>query len=423
MSIKLNIIITLITLSIIVIYKIFQRKKYNKVYKDTLYYKTNKLIKILYLLSILIFLILIILNIFTTESTLSFKTILNIILNSLSISILLTPLTIDNLYITYFKDEEKYSHIKTIITNKIDKKLLSKFKKANINIILLSEDTQDLKLNTIEEKDFKKSYLSKNIHIKTDNLKLLDKYINKENTIKEFKNLNSLYETIYKARGTHDNYIRNLKYILFTYLSIIVSFIFFICMGFPLIYNLSLALILKLFTILTSNYIYKYLPYDKDIMERKVKDKNILLGKQEIFFTIIQSFCISFAASIPYMYTLSQGATQALGNTLYFLIFIYAELFMIFSNLSDSFILVNIFKSIKNLRLVLFTIISILLVLFFNFIGIFETRNVYLKNNISSFIFSFIPIIFNELTKLSRYLSMKGKKKHELKNNKKHKRS
>lgn len=418
-----NLIISAILLVLIIILNIYQKRKSSEIYKDTLYKKSNKLKKILYLLSCLTFIVVLIINLIVLGNDPSIKTTITYLVNSLSMLILISPLTLSNLYINYFKNEEKLSHTKTIITNKIDDKLLKKFKKADINIILLSKEKQNLKLKVIEETQIKKSLLTKNIHINTDNLNILDKLINKENTIKEFKNIKKLYNDIYNARGTHDNYIRNIKYIIRTYLSLIISYIFLLIMGFPVVYNILLVIILKIFTILTSTLVYKKLPYDKDIMERKVKNKKILLGKQETFLTIIESFCVSFAITLPYMFVLSQGSSQELANTLYYIVFIYIELFLTFSNISDSFIIINIFQSIKNIRLIFYTIISILLVLFFNYTSIFNTRNIYLQNNLSSILFSLVPVIFIELTKLSRYLSMKGKKKNELKNNKKQRRS
>lgn len=416
MSQIINIAISAILLIILIIHNIYQKKKYKNVYKDVLYKKTNKIIILLYILSFILFIIVLITNIILTDNSLS---TLSYIINALSISILVFPLTLSNLYIKSFNEEEKISHTKTIITNKLNKEQYIKFKKAGINIILLSKEKNKLKLPIIEENEIDKSILIKNIQIKTNNLNILDKLYNKDNTIIEFNSLEKTYNNLYLARGTHDNYIRNFKYIIRSYTSLIISYIFLIIMGFPAIYNLLLVLILKTFTIITSQYVYRKLPYDKDIMERKVKNKNILLGTQEFFFNLIESFCISFAVLIPYMYMLSQGGSQPLGNTLFFIVYLSSQLFIIYSNLSDSFILINIFKNIKNIRLIIYTIITILLIIFFNYCNIFETRNIYLQNNIAAILFGLIPTAFIELTKLSRYLTVKGKKKNESKNNKK----
>ena len=418
-----NIIISIILFCIIIIFNVYQKKRVKNIYKDTLYNKISNLKKILYIFSIITFIIVLILNIVIYGNITDTKTTISYIVNALSICILTSPITISNLYICYFKDEERISHIKTIVTNNINSNLLKKFKKADINIIYLSSKENDFKLKTIEEKDIQKSLLTKNIQIKTDNLNIIDNLINKENTIKEYKNTTELYNKIYNARGTHDNFIRGLKYTIRTYLAIIISYILLLIMGFPFTYNLLLAIILKIFTIITTNIIYKKMPYDKDIMERKVKDKNVVLGKQELLFTIIESFYISFVITLPYMYIMSQGGTQEFANTTYYLIFIYSELFIIYSNISESFILINIFKSFKNIYLILYSIFNILIILLLNFTTIFNTRNIYLHNNISCILFSLIPIVFIEITKLARYFTLKGKKKNENKNNKKQRRS
>ena len=43
-----------------------------------------------------------------------------------------------------FNDEENYSHIKTITTNIYDKDITDKLNKADINVILLSEEKTKL---------------------------------------------------------------------------------------------------------------------------------------------------------------------------------------------------------------------------------------------------------------------------------------
>lgn len=419
MTTNTNLIISLIILILIIIHNLYQKKKYNNSYKSNLYQKTKKLKIYLYILSALSFIICIIINLIINGNDPSIKTTITYLINSLSIAIIISPLTISNLYIYSFKDEEKYSHTKTLITNIFNKKLYRKIIKAGINIIYLSEKTPDYKLKTINESEIKKSLLSKNIHIKTTNLRILDKIINKENTLKEFNNLESLYQRIEQSRGIHDNYIRSINYIIRTYLTLIITYISLLIAGFPIEYNILTVMILKALTIITTEHIYKNLPFDTDIMERKVKDKNIFIGTQEILFTIFESFCISFTCTIPYMYALSQGGSQVLGNTMYLIIFIYIQLFIVFSKISDSFILINIFKSYKNIRLIIYTIICILMIVALNLTPILNTRNIELQNNMACLLFSLIPIIFIELIKLARYSTKKGKKKNELKNNKK----
>ena len=408
-------IISLILFIIIILHTIVENKKYKEAYKDTLFKKVKKLQITLYILSFIAFFICLIINV-SNQAILNTTTI---ILNCISIVILILPLSLNNLYLKYFKDEEKYSHIKTIVTNIYHKKLYKEFNKADINIIYIGKESPDNKIKTIEEKDIKVSLLKKNLHINTTNKKIVDKYLKDNTSIKEFDNLDNIYNIIKNARGTHDNFIRSLTYILRTYLSLIISYLLLLAAGFPIEYNLLCILSIKVLTIITSHYLYKKLPHDKDIMERKVKDKNILLGTQEIFLTTIEAFVIAFVCLVPYMYAISQGGTQALGNTLYLVTFICTQVLITFSKLNDSFFIINIIKSYKNLRLIIYTIFSIILVILFNKTTLLNTRNIELQNNISCLVLSLIPIIFVELTKLARFSTKKGKKKHELKNNKK----
>ena len=418
-----DLIISLCLFIFIIIINFIIIKKKSITYKSKLYQKTSNLVKFLYLITFLLFVISLIINLTINGNNPSTKATITYIVNSLSIAILCLPVSLQNLYRINFKDEEKFSHIKTIVTNIIDKKYLKKFTKAGINLIILSKENTDIKINTINEEEINKKALTKNILIKTDNPKIIEKYINKEDTLYEFNNLNIPYEKIKKARGVHDNYIRTIKYLMITYLPLILSYFCLSLLGFPTIYNLLLVILLKIFTMLTSNFLYRHLPYDKDIMERKVKDKNILFGKQELFLTIIISFFIFFAITLPYMSSLSQGGSIQLANTLFILVFIYSNLFLTFSTLSDSPLIINIIKSYKNIRLIIFLIICILLIVIFNFTTYFNTRNIYLHNNISCILFGLISIIIIEITKLARFTSLKGKKKNESKNNKKYKRS
>lgn len=423
MTTTINLIIASLLLILIIIYKIYQKKKYKDSYKSDLYNKSQKLIHILYLFSLLVFIIMFFLNLIIYKEYASSKSTLTYIINALSVAILVMPLSLHNLYISSFKDEEKYSRIKTIVTNIFDPKLIKKFNKAHINVLILTTEKVDTKIKTISEDEYEKKFLTKTLIIKTSNKKFLNKDINKENTIFEFDNLKNTYHKIYQARGVHDNYIRTIKYLITIYLPLVLSYIFLSLMGFPVIYNLLLVIILKLLTVLSSDYIYKKLPFDTDIMTRNVKPKNILIGKQEIILTVFNAFCIFFACTIPYMFTISQGSSEALSLTLFIITYIYSNIFLIFSLLSESFFPINIIKSLKSIRIIIYVLACIGFSLIINFTTYFDTRNIYLKNYFACVLFGMIPILIFETTKLARFTTMKGKKKNELKNNKKRKRS
>lgn len=421
MTTNINLIISLILLILIIVYNIFLKKKYNNSFKSEIYTKTKKIKIILYIVSIIMFFVSLIINILIYGIENNLNTTITYIINALSITILFMPLSLSSLYEKNFKDEEKYSHKKTIITNLIDLKYIKKFNKAGINVIILTEEETDLKIKKIEESEIEKKYLSKNIIIKTSNRKSIDKLIIKEDVYYEFNDLSDAYKKIYHARGVHDNYVRTLKYLITTYLPLFLSYIFLNIISFPIYYNILLIIILKIFTIISSNYLYKNLPYDIDLMKRKPKSRNIIFGSQELAFTILESFLIFFMLNIPYMFVQSQGGTQAFANTLFYVIFIYSNLFITYSYLSEANIIKNIFKSLKNIRMIIFTIICILISLLFNFTTYFNTRNIELHNFIACISFGLISVLLNELIKLARFTTTKGKKKNDSKNNKKHK--
>lgn len=420
MTTYLNLIISLIIIILIIVYKITIKKKNNEVYKKELYSKTKKLTLIMYIVSILMFFISLIMNFILYGSNPDIQTTITYIINSLSISILFMPISLSGLYEMSFKDEEKISHIKTLATNDYNPKIIKKLNRAGINVIILTKNECDTKIKQITEPEIERKYLSKNLIIKTDNLNSLNKLLSKETTLFEFNNIDNAYEKIYKSRGVHDNYIRTLKYLATTYIPLFITFFFLNILGFPIEYNILLVIILKLFTIIIARYLYRNLPYDTDIMYRQPKDSNILLGKQELSFTILESLYIFFILNAPYMFVLSQGGTQAFGNTLFYLIFIYSNLFMTYSYISESNFTKNIFKSLKNIRIIIFTIACVAISLIFNFTTYFDTRNIELHNFISCILFGVISILLSELIKFARYTTTKkGKKKHENKNNRK----
>lgn len=421
MTTNINLLISLIILIILIVYNIYISKKYNKVIKLELYKKIKKLKIVFYLVSIIIFILFLITNLIPLGTSPTNKEIITGIINSLSVSILALPLSLETLYLKTFTDEEKYTYIKTIITNIYDKEYIEKLNKAGINIILLSDEKTNLKVIKLNKVTTK--LLEENIQIKDCDLKSLDKKINKAITIKETKSLEAIYNKISNARHINDNYIKSIKYLLTTYVPIILSYFFLDFMKFPVTYNILLVMLLKAYTTLITRILYKNLPYDKDLMNRTVKPNNIIMGTQEVFLTIIECFVIFFFISLPYMYVLAKGVGILFGNTIYFVTFIITNIFLSYYYLNDSPYILNILKTIKNIRFHIFTIISILFIIFINNNNYFMTRNITLFNNMGCLIISIVCILSLETIKLTRFISMKGIKKHENKNNKKSRRS
>lgn len=409
MTTTLNLIISFIILFLIITYKIIINKKSKNNYKGPLFNKIKKITLIFILLSLLIFIIALLFNLNNNIKT--------IIFNALSIGLLSYPIYLQTSYNSYFKDEEKLSHIKTIVTNIYDEKSIKKFNKEGINLIVLSSSIKKTKIKTISDTEISRKLLKNNLIIKTTNQKILDKIIDKKHTYYSFEELDNAYTLINNARGKNDNFIRTFKYLILTHLPLILSYLFLSVIGFPIEYNLLLTIIFKLFIILTSELVYKKMPYDVDITTRAPKEDEIIMGKQEMFFTIITSFIIFFVITIPYMLIISQGGSQAFANTLFFNTFIYSNIFITLSLISESNILKNLLKALTNFRLIIYILICIVITLIFNYTKYFNTRNIELHNFISCILFSLISILFLEVIKLARYTTIKGVKKNEHKNN------
>lgn len=410
-----DIIISLLILVILIIFNIYQVKKNKQVYKKDLYKKIKRLKSYLYLTSIILFIIFFIINLIPLGTKPLINEIITCIINSLSMSLLSIPISLETLYLRYFNDEEKYSHTKTIVTNIYNKDIIDKLNKSDINVILLSQDKT--KLKSIKEEQITSKILKETIQIKTSNLKIIDKKINKDNTIKEYKDITNLYNKIEKSRNIHENYIRAIKYLITSNLSVLLSYIFLIIMNFPITYNILLISILKLYTTITSTYLYKYLPYDKDVMNRKVKPSDMIITKQELIFLIMENFILAFAMTTPYMYVLSSGASSLFANTLIIVTYIILNTLLSYYYINDSSFIKNIIVYIKNIRVHIFTIISIIIIFLFNNTNYFQTRNITLQNNIACLIISLVTILILEVTKLARYTAKKGKEKNETNNN------
>ena len=401
--------------------KIINYKKYPTINKESLLLQhEKKLCKILTIISVILIPFLLITNHILNEYTL-----INNILNTLSVIILLLPISIHNLYNTYIKNEEETLYTKTIITTKeISKKLLKQINKSHINVVFITTKETNLNLPIINKEDIKTKELRKNIIINSNSYKtIINKYNQKLNYIYT-DNVEETYNTIIESRGVCDNYIRTIKYNIITNSSLLLS-MFFInyIMGFPFPYTLSLTLLIKLSTLLISHHIYNKLPYDTDINTRTVRDKNIYLYKQEKFLMFFQISLIMIGMSLPYMYFIAYGTTLAYANTVLFLTFIFSNIFLTIVNLSEEITIKNIIKIFKSLPIIIYIILLIIITIILYYLNIFQTEQISLRNYLASAFVALISTIIYDITKFARYTTLKGSKKNEHKNNKKHKRS
>ena len=399
--------------------KIINYKKYPTINKESLLLQhEKKLCKILTIISVILIPFLLITNHILNEYTL-----INNILNTLSVIILLLPISIHNLYNTYIKNEEETLYTKTIITTKeISKKLLKQINKSHINVVFITTKETNLNLPIINKEDIKTKELRKNIIINSNSYKtIINKYNQKLNYIYT-DNVEETYNTIIESRGVCDNYIRTIKYNIITNSSLLLS-MFFInyIMGFPFPYTLSLTLLIKLTTLLISHHIYNKLPYDTDINTRTIRDKNIYLYKQEKFLMFFQISLIMIGMSLPYMYFIAYGTTLTYANTVLFLTFIFSNIFLTIVNLSEEITIKNIIKIFKSLPIIIYIISLIIITIILYYLNIFQTEQISLRNYLASAFVALISTIIYDITKFARYTTLKGSKKNEHKNNKKHK--
>ena len=399
--------------------KIINYKKYPTINKESLLLQhEKKLCKILTIISVILIPFLLITNHILNEYTL-----INNILNTLSVIILLLPISIHNLYNTYIKNEEETLYTKTIITTKeISKKLLKQINKSHINVVFITTKETNLNLPIINKEDIKTKELRKNIIINSNSYKtIINKYNQKLNYIYT-DNVEETYNTIIESRGVCDNYIRTIKYNIITNSSLLLS-MFFInyIMGFPFPYTLSLTLLIKLSTLLISHHIYNKLPYDTDINTRTIRDKNIYLYKQEKFLMFFQISLIMIGMSLPYMYFIAYGTTLTYANTVLFLTFIFSNIFLTIVNLSEEITIKNIIKIFKSLPIIIYIISLIIITIILYYLNIFQTEQISLRNYLASAFVALISTIIYDITKFARYTTLKGSKKNEHKNNKKHK--
>ena len=191
-------------------------------------------------------------------------------------------------------------------------------------------------------------------------------------------------------------------------------------MGFPFPYILSLSLLMKLITLITSQYLYRKMPCDTDIPIRKSRDKNIFIYKQEKILMIFQMIPVFMGISLPYTYFVAYGSTQTFANTALFIIIILMNIFMTYVNLSENITIKNFIQVIKNKYLAIYTIILLLIAIALYYLNIFSTERLELNNVIGCVIVAIVFTVCYDIIKFARFTTTKGKNKNEHKNNKKH---
>lgn len=281
-------------------------------------------------------------------------------INSISLFIFLLPTSLP------FSLKDEYSGIdKIYCKEEIDKKELSLFKKAHIKVIKSKE----------------KSTYEKNI-----------------------------YQKIKKSRCEYDNFLKAKNYIYTTYLPIVISYFLFLLLGFPFKITIEISLLCKIITLFVTEYVYKKIPCEKDIMKRRPYNLDHLQELQEQFFLFMQVALVLFSLTLPYMFFIVNIENVEISFTIYLLVFVFSNLFVTLYEYSDSAIAKNIVEC-RNTKAMLIYIIGIALAS----IGIFFFRKpiVGVQNYIACLITSIFFVTPLELIKLARFTKIKGVRNNE----------
>jgi hypothetical protein len=388
-------IISLILLLLLVLFTITN-------IKEERFINVRKYIILLYVISIIVFVIL-----FLVDNDIMTK---DKIINSLTISLMLIPFTLQN--INNLKIDENISRIKTIITNKINDHQLRKFKQSHIKVVLISKENKlGLKETKIEEISAKT--LKKTTFINSNDIDVLDEYINKT-TLKKTSNLNKIYDEIIENRLKEDNYLKSIKFILLVYVPLLLSTILFKVYSITSPITLLLVVMIKYLSIITTRFIINKNRDDHDIKYNKPKPLKKYLTVQEKFLIVLQTL-VSYAFLItPYLYLLLIGGPEKTINTIYLVIYFYIMIFSLVTTITDK----PIIKNILNKKVLIMTILIIIITILINYINVFENEPITIRNYIPCIIIAFVSTLFFEYTKLARYLTMKRRQKNESKNHK-----
>jgi len=412
----LSIIISLVVLLLIIFIKDIQSKKNYNRYHGIQYYKLKNYNRVLIVISILIFIFATAVDIYQNKYDHNWLSFITIVLNALSIATITLPISLSNIY-NIKESEHKYIYAKYIVTDIYNNKLIKEFNRAGIKVIVLTKKKFHTNIKRVEEDEFNRKMLTSNLIINTNDKEFITKL---DNAIYEFKDLNNLYHKIENSRGKIDNIARSIKYNILTYLPLILLYFVLIITGYPVYYNILLILFIKLITVIATEFVYKKMPYDNDLMKRRVVIEGKMISGQEILFIIFTAICTTFCYSFPYQFIIYQQGTMALAVTIALSTLLFSNIFIIYCLYSESALLKNIIKAFKSIRVVILVLSLIIISVLINFVHILGTKNIGIHNYLVTIIFGFLPLLIIEVVKLARYTTTKGVKKREIKNNQKH---
>lgn len=317
--------------------------------------------------------------------------------------------------INYFK----LSCVKTVIVDNINNKKiknqLNKLHMAHLNLIIIGFNNLDSsiekKFKKVNFKDLKASDKKENLIITGCKLQDIKTLKNRSNIYyKANEDLDITIEKIKEARGICDNLIKCISLRKIFIYPIVISLLSASLFGFPLLWNVNILLFLSFFVNFLNRYIWPYLPFDKDIMERKPRNvEGKLFSKQEILVLTMQIITIFMALIIPFMSSLTDGGSVELANSLALNVYFWAMIFFVSIYISEQMMIINVFKSLKNIYYVLFLILTLLFELSLFYLPYCATKMVGGINYGKTLLIALVFVIWFELIKLARVMNVRKK--------------
>lgn len=404
-EIYLTIIILLVILLIkLIILDNHEKGKENKISKTE-----NTISIILTIISIIVFFISLYCNRTTGE-------LLEVIIKSLPIPLIILPVNFSFLYrIPYYSYNMEKCNTKTVVTNlDNNKEYVEELNNSGVNVILINNNKNNsYGFKTLKLEEINSSSIKTSFHYRSKDIYALDDYLDSETTIYEQDSIMNAFESIIDGRIFYEQYVEMIKYIISMNLPLLLSYTVLTIIGFPFSCNLVLIALLKLLTFVTNTLLISTKQVDAtEAAKRHPKDKNLYIPSQELIFGIIQGLVNFFVMTIPYMLVISENGNTELAFRLYLHVYLFANLFEAISLSSNYFIVVTQFKEVipMKYRYIPAIVITIFITLILNYLNIFTTINIGVKNYISCACFGLATIFLNELIKFARYRASKKKR-------------
>ena len=301
-------------------------------------------------------------------------------------------------------------YIKNIVIENVNNDItnyLIKLKNSGIKLVLITNKKYKYikKIDDLEEND-----LNKNISITKKEYNNKKDLFNDEDImiIKDDSMLNKAINNIIISRGDYDNLVRANKLKIIFIMSMIISNIILYISGYPTTMNLNMLIVLYVYYHILIQYVIPYFRYDTDIMDRKVRIRNDkIFNIEEKILLIVSSISIVIGSSLTYMYIITEGGLLNLANSLYILSFLYCYLFTMIYYIAEKTIIKIIINNIIHWTFISIIIITILYSLLVLDKAALNTSKVVNSNYILVIIISFIVVVWQDIIKFARSMSVR----------------